>query len=66
MGLLRDLGSAAYEKLKERAEETQEYYSEGMSMSEEDLLDELRRWRRNPAGTRYQGYKKAAERRGLL
>lgn len=66
MGFFRDLGSAAYEKLKEHSEEIQEYYDEGMRMSDEDLLDELRRWRRNPAGSRYQGYKKAAERRGLV
>ena len=61
MGFFSDL----YNKGTEWAEEIQEYYQEGMSMSPEDLREELRRWRRNPTSARYQGYKKAADRRGI-
>ncbi len=66
MGFLKDLGGAVYGNLKEWSEEIQEYYREGMSMSEEELRDELRRCLRNPTGARYQGYKKAAKQRGLV
>ena len=34
MGFLKDLGGAVYGNLKEWSEEIQEYYREGMSMSE--------------------------------
>ena len=61
MGFFSDL----YNKGTEWAEEIQEYYREGMSMSAEDLHEELRRCRSNPTSARYQGYKKAADKRGI-
>ncbi len=61
MGFFSDL----YNKGSEWAEEIQEYYREGKSMSREDLRDELRRWRSNPTSAQYQGYKKAADERGI-
>ncbi|MBQ3444375.1 MAG: hypothetical protein IJG33_14160 [Selenomonadaceae bacterium] len=61
MGFFSDL----YNKGTEWAEKIQEYYREGMSMSREELREELRRWRRSPSSARYQGYMKAAKERGL-
>ena len=61
MGFFSDL----YNKGSEWAEEIQEYYSEGRSMSREELREELKRARRNPTSAQYQGYKKAADERGI-
>ena len=66
MGFFSDLGGAVLNSAKEYAEESREYYNEAMSMSREDLRDELRRMGNSTANmARRNGYMKAAKERGI-
>lgn len=66
MGFFSDLGGAILNSAKNYAEESREYYNEAMSMSREDLRDELRRIGNSTANmAKRNGYMKAAKERGI-
>ena len=66
MGFFSDLGSAVLNSAKEFGEESREYYREAMSMSREELQDEIRRMGNSTANmAKRNGYMKAAKERGI-
>lgn len=66
MGFFSDLGGAILNSAKNYGEESREYYNEAMSMSREDLRDELRRMGNSTANmAKRNGYMKAAKERGI-
>lgn len=66
MGFFSDLGNAVLNSAKEFSEESREYYREAMSMSREDLRDELRRMGNSTSNmAKRNGYMKAAKERGI-